>query len=1000
MAAQLNAIMLLNIQGMIPNATSVQRWKLEYLANLIDTSSIFYPIIAVSETWIKPGIHTDAQVSIDNYRVHRSDRIKRDRGGTLIYTHNSLPVTQSDSFDDDFCEAIFLTSLPSKLMIACIYKPCDAPLTSLYKLLSFLENCIDKTAESDCYTKVILGDFNFPEMWTYDSNDATFKSESEKSLMKFMEKYFLSQYVDVRTREQNILDLCLTNNDRLVHHVTSEKHELSDHNVIEILVPHTEFDIPGKHNLPPQKKLHGFNALNLFKANYDNICTELGAINWDALWNDSTLEDFPKLLQNTVLEICKKHAPAKSSTKKRPPHKRAYQSTLRKKRKLTTRLACLKSVNPLSPRIKILENLIKSLLNNLKSFTFSHQYEKEKKAVERIKSNPKYFYSFAKKFSKTKQNISQLITDDNIVLTNRKAIADSLQDQFCSAFSNPDNPKKSIPSNKSPSASLSNISFSVEDILEAIDDINVNSSCPDFSIPAVILKKCKSYLCKPLFTMWQESLRSGIVPAFYKHQLITPLHKKGSRSRSLNYRPVSLTAHEIKIFERVLRQRMVEFLEENVLLSCKQHGFRKGRSCLTQLLQQYDAILTNLLSRNETDVIYLDFAKAFDKVDHKILLKKLSNIGIQGKLLDWLDSFLCDRSQTVVVDGVFSYLALVISGVPQGTVLGPLLFLIYLNDISNCIQHSNISCFADDSRVFRAISTCSDSQLLQHDLLAVSQWSEENNMKLHDDKFVYLNFNARPNNFALAHLPFYKENLWYKTSSGNILEACSSVSDLGITLSENFDWSPHISIIVNKAKQKAGWALSVFSDRSPLVMITLFKSMIRSLLEYACPVWCGLSLQNLRDLEAIQRSFTNKIICPAYVSGYWDRMQYLKIRSLQRRRERYSILHMWKVLNEKVSNDLNISFYESSRYGVQACVPSLNTSSSSKAQTLYDSSFAVVGPKLWNLVPKSVKQCSSLNSFKSGLDNFLNGIPDCPPVSSYAVQNNNSLLEWNTSRYQ
>ena len=215
-------------------------------------------------------------------------------------------------------------------------------------------------------------------------------------------------------------------------------------------------------------------------------------------------------------------------------------------------------------------------------------------------------------------------------------------------------------------------------------------------------------------------------------------------------------------------------------------------------------------SQNETDVIYLDFARAFDKVDHQILMKKLSNIGISGKLFDWLLNFLSDRCQTVVVDGVMSYLALVVSGVPQGTVLGPLLFLIYLNDISDCLQFSEISCFADDSRIFKSISTCADSQLLQQDLYHVFQWSKDNNMELHDDKFVFMNFNIRSANFPLANLPFYHENISYKTASEKVLEASSSVSDLGITFSEDLKWSTHISSIVKKAKQKAGWTLSVF----------------------------------------------------------------------------------------------------------------------------------------------------------------------------------------------
>ena len=194
---------------------------------------------------------------------------------------------------------------------------------------------------------------------------------------------------------------------------------------------------------------------------------------------------------------------------------------------------------------------------------------------------------------------------------------------------------------------------------------------PDFSIPAIVLKKCKNELAKPLLLMWNESIRCGIVPSLYKQQLITPVFKKGSRSLPSNYRPVSLTAHEVKIFERVLRNKMVDFLEGNNLLSCKQHGFRKGRSCLTQLLQHYDKILLNLMDNQETDCIYLDYAKAFDKVDHQILVQKLKNIGIGGKLCKWLENFLLNRKQMVVVDDVFSYITYVLSGVPQALCLDP-----------------------------------------------------------------------------------------------------------------------------------------------------------------------------------------------------------------------------------------------------------------------------------------------------------------------------------------
>ena len=161
-----------------------------------------------------------------------------------------------------------------------------------------------------------------------------------------------------------------------------------------------------------------------------------------------------------------------------------------------------------------------------------------------------------------------------------------------------------------------------------------------------------------------------------------------------------------------------------------QHGFQKGKSCLTQLLKHLENIIVNLSSDAETDSIFLDFVKAFDKVDHPIL-QKIKNLGITGKLYDWLADFLSNRHQVVVLDGVMSYIAAVISGVPQGTVLGPILFLIFINDINDCVHHSVIGCFADDTRASIAIDSVSDAMLLQEDINSLLHWVDINNMEMH-----------------------------------------------------------------------------------------------------------------------------------------------------------------------------------------------------------------------------------------------------------------------------
>ena len=273
-----------------------------------------------------------------------------------------------------------------------------------------------------------------------------------------------------------------------------------------------------------------------------------------------------------------------------------------------------------------------------------------------------------------------------------------------------------------------------------------------------------------------------------------------------NYRPVSLTAHEVKIFERIIRNKIMDFLEANSSLSINQHGFRKGRSCLTQLLKHQQFSLRNLLENNETDSIFLDFAKAFDKVDLQILFKKLKNIGISGTLLKWITDFLTERTQVVSVDGFLSYIANVLSGVPQGTVLGPLLFLIFVNDMEDYIQFSKISLFADDSS--KSISTCQDTVLLQEDLYRLTQWSSINNMTLHEDNFLYVNYNILNKKSLLENLPFFNVNSKYLTSKGNILEPCNTVCDLGITFSPDLTWTSHISLITQSARRKSGWVLT------------------------------------------------------------------------------------------------------------------------------------------------------------------------------------------------
>ena len=230
-------------------------------------------------------------------------------------------------------------------------------------------------------------------------------------------------------------------------------------------------------------------------------------------------------------------------------------------------------------------------------------------------------------------------------------------------------------------ATLPVIDVTAEDITKAIKQLKLNSAPGPDGVPAILILKCSEALAHPLLKLWWYSLDTGTVPTHLKNATVCPIYKGGDRSTHKNYRPVALTSRLIKVFEKCARNKIIAHMEEHTLHSDNEHGFRKGRSCLLKLLPHYDWILQNLGKGKNVDVVFLDFAKAFDKVDHSILLHKIKSMEITGKLGLWLHNFLPGRTQSVTVNGHKCEEAEVVSGVAQGSMVGPLVFLIHMGDI-------------------------------------------------------------------------------------------------------------------------------------------------------------------------------------------------------------------------------------------------------------------------------------------------------------------------------
>ena len=948
------------------------------------------------ETWIKPQI-ADAQIAVPNYQIVRADRQTRERGGCLLYVHDDLPITDEVTFDNDVCELAACTIKPSDTIAVSLYRPPDATNDEFSEMLQFLQKYIDKATKSKHMEIVIMGDFNVPCIsWLDFSIKSNYSKETKdcaKTLLSFMEHNFMSQYVDIPTRECNILDLLITNSDNLILHVASEKTKLSDHNIVNIT---TQYPLNSKPQ--PQTKLpenHTFRALNLHKADFTKINDHLKSVDWDELRSAcSSATEFPELLKLTVLQICELYAPFKKSVNTSiNKHTRSRRTLKRNRRNLQRTLNMTKDLTPeKTNKIESLNRKINEIHLKIKESIQCQQREAELKAVETIKDNPRYFYSYSKKFAKRKTTIGPLLDADNKLQQDPKKMADLLQNQYASVFSDPQSPHKKFPNiHISHKEILDDISFTPEDIKKAISEIGTYSASGENDIPAIVLKNCKDELSYPIWKIWRESLDTGIIAPELKNQLITPVHKKSSKAIPSNYRPISLTSHLIKIFERVLRIKIVAYLEKFKILVQNQHGFRIGRSCFTQLLKHVDNILLNFLKGNDTDAIYLDYAKAFDKVDHSLLIEKLHSYGIRGKLLTWLTTYLSNRVQTVVINGVKSYPATVRSGVPQGTVLGPVLFILYLNDLTKVIKHSVISSFADDTRLLKEIQNTNDVTLLQSDLDEAVRWSLENNMSLHSDKFEYLCHTTGKSKF-LQELPFSCEYFQYTTETGPYILPTPRVKDLGINIVPDLQWSPHINIICDSARKMTAWILSVFHDRSITIMLSLYKSLIRSKVEYCSPLWDPTKVEDIVTLESIQRHFTSKISSVAHLQ-YWERLQELKLMSLQRRRERYCILVIFKILHNIIPNDVGLIFVKNDRRGVRVKLPSIHRDAKMKYTTQYDDSFPVRAAKLWNSLPPALTTKNTMESFKPAVTSYLQSFPDHPPIQG--LSSRNSLLDLN-----
>ena len=433
---------------------------------------------------------------------------------------------------------------------------------------------------------------------------------------------------------------------------------------------------------------------------------------------------------------------------------------------------------------------------------------------------------------------------------------------------------------------------------------------------------------------------------------IVPIYKKGNKQSPANYRPVTLTAVPCKVLESLIRDQLFDYLSETNQLNDAQHGFRRKRSCCTQLLETLEEWTSMLEQGDPVDALYLDFSKAFNSVPHQRLLLKLYACGVRGKLLDWVKAFLTGRRQRVTVCGAKSDWAEVTSGVPQGTVLGPLLFVVFVNDLPGEVL-SSVKIFADDTKIYRSVGQGSDVQALQRDLDALVEWSERWQLPFNINKCKTLHLGGR--------------NDGHKYIMGDVQLIETEVEkDLGVHMDCQLKFRQQAAEAISKASRILAVIRRSFSLIDETTLPLLFRSMVRPHLEYANAVWGPFNREDQKRIERVVQRRATRLVASIRDRPYEERLQVLNLPSLYHRRRRGDMITVYQVLRQGVDVDAAKFF---------ATAPASNTRGHQwklvkprAVSRVRRNTFSVRVVNQWNALPTSVVDAPSVNAFKARLD--------------------------------
>ena len=927
------------------NVNSLVR-KLPFINEFLDQQMLH--ILGVTETHLLQSMPSSF-IDIPNYCVVRNDTHGTfPKHGVCIYIHKTVKYDQVATP----CANLITLHLPEfHVYILLVYRPPPSSLVETQSLYDFLLTCEDKEV-------LLLGNFNLPNL-AWETSDPTLHASSfDRQGFEVFTTLGLTQWVTEPTfpRSGNILDLVLsTEDDRVGSVQVMPPLPGCDHcpvlcNYIFDFYSSSSEVIPGQ-----SRRWH--------KGKYDHILQNLCAIDWDAELAhrdiDGAYTCFMEILELLIDEFVPiaplSRKPVKLPWKTNPP--RSLKT--RKKEAWEKYKSARIQFGRKSPAAKLAIGDFFAANQALKQFSIESQSEYEKHLIGVLKTSPKQFHAYLRHKKIGCPSVGPLRLADGSISDDPGAMAESFALAFTSVFSSA-HPSAASTVTPSPhqrvSCQMPPITIHPEDVLATLQALDVNSAHGADNLHPFLLRSCASGLTYPLYLLFSQSLSECRLPSLWKQSIVVPIYKKGSRYDALNYRPISLTSVSCKCLERIIACQLTAYLEDNNILTEHQFGFRSGRSTLDQLLLVYDDVSKCLDDGSVVDLIMFDFAKAFDSVSHPILLTKLHLLGIDTHLIRWIEDFLVGRKMSVSVKGRSSRPHLVTSGVPQGSVLGPILFLVFVNHIANDLA-CQYKIFADDLKIYMKIrhdtpaNHAHDSQACQNDITTLQHTAASWRLQLNQKKCVVMRFQRKMH--ALPPPCYYINQ--------SVIQVVKSHTDLGVLVDSDLKFHKHITSTVWKAAGLTKNLLKSTVCRSPEFMMTLFSTHVRPIIEYCSCVWHTRYIGDLRLLESVQRRWTKRVSGLGSLD-YRSRLKVLNQYSIQGRLLRADLIQYWKLFHGKCSIHASDMFTSAPRSGTRGHRFKIGHT---RSQTdVRCRSFSVRSVDRWNDLPDHVVAEPNIDVFK------------------------------------